>query len=100
MAGVTAAAAAGLLLMGAAGETAVTGSAVGKSDLAGKGVGTVLVLLPMPAAGDADLGCGVAVLLGGFWEVLLAGVFCAGVPASLLLTDCLPAEPFLPEELP
>ncbi len=54
--GVTAAAAAGLLLMGAAGETAVTGSTVGKSDLAGKSVGTVLVLLPGPAAGEADLG--------------------------------------------
>ena len=55
--GVTAAAAAGLLLMGAAGETAVTGSTIGKSDLAGgKSVGTVLVLLPGPAAGEADLG--------------------------------------------
>ena len=54
--GVTAAAAAGLLQMGAAGETAATGCAVARSDLAGKSVGTVLVLLPVPAAGDADLG--------------------------------------------
>jgi hypothetical protein len=55
--GVTAAAAAGLLLMGTAGETANTGSAVGTSDLAvGKSVDTVLVLLPGPATGDADLG--------------------------------------------
>ena len=57
MEGVTAAAAAGLLLMGAAGETAVSGSAEGKSDLAGgKSVGTVLVLLSVSAAGKADLG--------------------------------------------
>lgn len=54
--GVTAAAAAGLILMGTAGKTAVIGSAEGKSDLAGgKSVGTVLVLLPVPAADDTDL---------------------------------------------
>ena len=38
--------------------------------------------------------------LGGFGEVLFVGSFCAGVPTSLLPTDCLPAEPFLPDELP
>jgi hypothetical protein len=54
--GVTAAAAVGLLLTSAAGETAVTGCAVAKSDLAGKSVGAVLVLLPVSATGDADLG--------------------------------------------